>query len=99
MDAPREPESADEVLPEAPLVPLRAVLVPPSTKGHVSVARMTAHWFIVAQSRDLGAEPKPTMLMGMPLVLFRDGEGKAGALLDRCPHRNIPLSLGSVQEG
>jgi phenylpropionate dioxygenase-like ring-hydroxylating dioxygenase large terminal subunit len=32
----------------------------------------------------------------VPLVLFRDGSGRAGALLDRCPHRNVPLSLGRV---
>jgi phenylpropionate dioxygenase-like ring-hydroxylating dioxygenase large terminal subunit len=35
-------------------------------------------------------------LLGVPLVLFRDGSGLAGALLDRCPHRNVPLSLGRV---
>ena len=35
----------------------------------------------------------------MPLVLFRDGEGRPGALLDRCPHRNVPLSAGEVAEG
>jgi len=104
MDAPRDvDEFEDEVerpkLPEAPLVPIRSVLVPPATKGHLSVARMTAAWFIVAQSHELGRAPMPTMLMGMPLVLFRDGEGKAGALLDRCPHRNVPLSLGSIEEG
>ncbi len=28
------------------------------------------------------------------MVLFRDREGHAAALLDRCPHRNVPLSLG-----
>ncbi len=32
----------------------------------------------------------------MPLVLFRDSTGAVGALLDRCPHRNVPLSLGEV---
>ncbi len=32
----------------------------------------------------------------MPLVLFRDAGKKACALLDRCAHRNVPLSLGRV---
>lgn len=32
----------------------------------------------------------------MPLVLFRDSTGAVAALLDRCPHRNVPLSLGRV---
>jgi phenylpropionate dioxygenase-like ring-hydroxylating dioxygenase large terminal subunit len=29
-------------------------------------------------------------------VLFRDHAGKPGALLDRCPHRNLALARGSV---
>lgn len=33
----------------------------------------------------------------MPIVVFRNDGGEAGALLDRCPHRNVPLSLGKVQ--
>ena len=35
--------------------------------------------------------------MGLPFVLFRDAAGTAHALVDRCPHRNVPLSLGRVQ--
>jgi phenylpropionate dioxygenase-like ring-hydroxylating dioxygenase large terminal subunit len=34
-----------------------------------------------------------------PLVLFRDSSGKAKALEDRCPHRNVPLSLGTLEAG
>lgn len=36
------------------------------------------------------------VVAGVPLVLFRDSAGKAHALLDRCAHRNVPLSLGRV---
>jgi phenylpropionate dioxygenase-like ring-hydroxylating dioxygenase large terminal subunit len=32
------------------------------------------------------------------MVLFRDQHGTASALLDRCPHRNAPLSAGRVLE-
>jgi phenylpropionate dioxygenase-like ring-hydroxylating dioxygenase large terminal subunit len=113
MDAPREDDADERSLDEralreraaeeraiaASLVPISAVLAPPATRGHVSVARMAAHWFIVAQSHDLEGGPTATTLMGMPLVLFRDGDGKAGALLDRCPHRNVPLSLGAIEQG
>lgn len=35
--------------------------------------------------------------MDLPLVLFRDAAGTPHALVDRCPHRNVPLSLGRVQ--
>jgi phenylpropionate dioxygenase-like ring-hydroxylating dioxygenase large terminal subunit len=35
-------------------------------------------------------------VLGTPLVLFRSVGGAPAALLDRCPHRNVPLSLGRV---
>lgn len=94
---PSDPERVDASADA--LVPLRALLVPPAAKGHVSVARMAAHWYILAASTELGDAPIARTLMGMPLVLFRDGDGKPGALLDRCPHRNVPLSLGRVEQG
>jgi len=33
------------------------------------------------------------------LVLFRDAEGMVRALEDRCPHRGVPLSLGTCERG
>lgn len=35
----------------------------------------------------------------LPLVVFRDEHGQARALLDRCPHRGVPLSIGKVCRG
>lgn len=35
----------------------------------------------------------------MPVVLFRDADGRAAALPDRCPHRFAPLSQGRVHDG
>ena len=75
------------------------ILQPPQTKGHASVLRLARQWFIVATSGELSRKPIGRTLQGTPLVLFRDGEGKAGALLDRCPHRNVPLSSGDIVEG
>jgi phenylpropionate dioxygenase-like ring-hydroxylating dioxygenase large terminal subunit len=37
--------------------------------------------------------------MGSPLVAFRGGDGRASVLVDRCPHRNAPLSAGRVRAG
>ncbi|MBM3458425.1 MAG: aromatic ring-hydroxylating dioxygenase subunit alpha, partial [Armatimonadetes bacterium] len=37
--------------------------------------------------------------LGLPLVLFRDDQGRAAALPDRCAHRSAPLSRGRVQQG
>jgi phenylpropionate dioxygenase-like ring-hydroxylating dioxygenase large terminal subunit len=61
--------------------------------------RARKHWYIVAQSGELGEKPISRTLFGAPMVLFRDARGQTGAFVDRCPHRNVPLSLGSVQDG
>jgi phenylpropionate dioxygenase-like ring-hydroxylating dioxygenase large terminal subunit len=37
---------------------------------------------------------RTAMLLGVPLVLGRDGEGRAFAVRDSCPHRGMPLSRG-----
>ena len=37
--------------------------------------------------------------MGRPLVVFRDRRGAPVVLVDRCPHRNVPLSEGRVHDG
>jgi phenylpropionate dioxygenase-like ring-hydroxylating dioxygenase large terminal subunit len=66
------------------------------TKGHASVVKLAHQWFPLLLSEELGRSPVAATLQETPLVLFRDGEGKAHALLDRCPHRNVPLSLGKV---
>ncbi len=66
---------------------------------NVSVVRLPQSWFILCTSRELGRKPLARTLQGTPLVLFRTVEGKPAALADRCPHRNVPLSLGRVVEG
>ncbi len=44
----------------------------------------------------LTANPQAVEIAGERLVLFRNGEGRWSALLDRCPHRGAALSLGRV---
>lgn len=73
-------------------------LIPPPTKGHLSVARLTNFWYVACRSRELGKGPLARTVLGIPMVLFRDASGLASALLDRCPHRNVPLSLGRMTE-
>ena len=65
--------------------------------GHWSVAFPRRWWYPACTSRELGRTPLPVTLMDLPFVLFRDDAGTAHALVDRCPHRNVPLSLGRVQ--
>lgn len=63
-----------------------------------SVAFPKRWWYPACQSSDLGpSKPHAITLMDTPLVLFRDASGVPHALLDRCPHRNVPLSLGRVR--
>ena len=71
-------------------------LVPPQVKNHVSVARLTHHWYVACRSAELKRKLLARRVLGIPLVLYRDASGAAHALLDRCPHRNVPLSLGHV---
>jgi phenylpropionate dioxygenase-like ring-hydroxylating dioxygenase large terminal subunit len=74
-------------------------LVPPPTKRHVSVARLARAWYVACRSNELGKRPIHRTVLGVPLVLFRTAGQRAAALLDRCPHRNAPLSLGRVVDG
>lgn len=53
-------------------------------------------WTPVLPVSEIGSVPVAIELAGEPLVLFRNAEGNIVALLDRCPHRSIPLSLGQV---
>jgi phenylpropionate dioxygenase-like ring-hydroxylating dioxygenase large terminal subunit len=58
------------------------------------------NWYVAALARQVtGKRPWSATVMEVPLVLFRDGEGRACALLDRCLHRNAPLSRGALFDG
>lgn len=71
------------------------ILTPPHTKPHVSVAKLTRFFYVACLSSELSSGPLGRVIAGVPIALFRSG-GRAAALIDRCPHRNVPLSLGRV---
>lgn len=71
--------------------------MPDGAKGHTSVARVADDWYIVCRSSALRQKPLAEKLLGTPITVFRNRAGEVGALLDRCPHRNVPLSLGKVR--
>lgn len=56
-------------------------------------------WFIACTSAQLGSAPLAVTVQHRPLVLFRARGGVVTALIDRCPHRNVPLSAGKVRAG
>lgn len=54
-------------------------------------------WYMGLLSKELKPQKMQTrVIMGEPIVFFRDTQGKARALRDICPHRGIPLSYGRV---
>jgi phenylpropionate dioxygenase-like ring-hydroxylating dioxygenase large terminal subunit len=65
----------------------------------ITFSALRRHWFPLCRSAELAHRPLSRSLLGAPLVLFRDANGRAAALADRCPHRNAPLSAGWVRGG
>ena len=56
-------------------------------------------WYIACTTRELRRRPVAVTVYETPMVLWRDAAGNACAGLDRCAHRNAPLSTGTVQDG
>lgn len=55
-------------------------------------------WYAAAWLADFGEEPLARRILGEDVVLFRDSAGAINALADLCPHRLVPLSMGTVTE-
>jgi len=60
------------------------------------VAAPTDQWYVAAFSREVGAVPLARRCLDLPIVLYRTEAGEPVALLDRCPHRGMPLSRGKL---
>ena len=56
------------------------------------------YWHPVALVSDAGATPKAVRALGEDLILFRDGQGRAGLVEARCCHRGTTLYYGHVEE-
>ncbi|WP_336971309.1 Rieske (2Fe-2S) protein [Sphingobium aromaticiconvertens] len=56
-------------------------------------------WWAVARSEEVTSKKPLSVDIGnQPVVLWRDNQGIARALEDRCPHRRAPLSLGCIRD-
>jgi phenylpropionate dioxygenase-like ring-hydroxylating dioxygenase large terminal subunit len=64
---------------------------------HRFIAHAPDEWYPLCRSERLRRNPLPATLFGVPIVLFRSAKGVPAVLVDRCPHRNVPLSLGKVR--
>ena len=56
-------------------------------------------WQAAAYSGEIGAGLLARTFLGENVILFRDVDGKAHALVDRCAHRCLPLSRGKLIDG
>ena len=54
-------------------------------------------WYVAALSKEVQDKPLARMLFNEAVVLYRTSDGKVGALEDRCCHRALPLSLGTLE--
>jgi phenylpropionate dioxygenase-like ring-hydroxylating dioxygenase large terminal subunit len=52
-------------------------------------------WYVAAFASEVGQGLLARTVLGQPVVMFRTGEGHVAALADRCPHRSVPLSMGT----
>ncbi|SFB38040.1 vanillate O-demethylase monooxygenase subunit [Pseudomonas sp. NFIX10] len=55
-------------------------------------------WYVAALAWELKDTPLARTLLGNPVVLFRCADGSVAALQDRCCHRALPLSNGTLEE-
>ncbi len=57
-------------------------------------------WYAAGWSHELkGTALLPRKILNEPVVLFRGPGGAAVALVDRCPHRFVPLHKGTLKDG
>jgi phenylpropionate dioxygenase-like ring-hydroxylating dioxygenase large terminal subunit len=68
----------------------------PSSDGQM----LRGFWYAPLCSGQLrGTKLLQAMLLGVPLVIGRDAQGRAFAMRDTCPHRGMPLSAGRMVDG
>jgi phenylpropionate dioxygenase-like ring-hydroxylating dioxygenase large terminal subunit len=57
-------------------------------------------WLPIAREAEVGTRPVAVVAGGVPLVVLRPAEGSEPiAFADRCPHRLVPLSAATVEDG
>jgi phenylpropionate dioxygenase-like ring-hydroxylating dioxygenase large terminal subunit len=58
---------------------------------------MRRYWHPVGLAADAGAVPRRVQVLGEELILFLDGQGRAGLLTPHCAHRGTSLYYGKVE--
>ncbi len=60
---------------------------------------LRTQWYAVTDATGVAGSPVAVTLLGERYVLWRRADGTVAAASDRCPHREAPLSDGSVSNG
>jgi phenylpropionate dioxygenase-like ring-hydroxylating dioxygenase large terminal subunit len=67
------------------------------TQMYKTSGLLVNHWYAVGQSKKFKPEvPVSVTVFEIPLVVWRMKEGSLTTILDRCNHRNAPLSKGKI---
>lgn len=54
-------------------------------------------WYVAAMASEVTDKPISRTICGVTIALYRTADGAPAALVDRCPHRFVPLSMGCVK--
>src|SRR5215471_7863914 len=54
------------------------------------------YWYVAAYDHEIGRRPLGRIILGEPIVFYRLEDGTPVALEDRCAHRHLPLSMGTL---
>jgi phenylpropionate dioxygenase-like ring-hydroxylating dioxygenase large terminal subunit len=54
-------------------------------------------WYVAGRTEDFGSRLTPLKLLGENIVFYRRADGTVAALEDACPHRKLPLSMGTLK--
>jgi phenylpropionate dioxygenase-like ring-hydroxylating dioxygenase large terminal subunit len=60
---------------------------------------LTTRWYVAAWPEQITRSFLPRTILDQPLLFYRQSNGTPVALMDRCPHRFAPLSLGRMLDG
>jgi phenylpropionate dioxygenase-like ring-hydroxylating dioxygenase large terminal subunit len=72
-------------------------VVEPQKRMYETSGLLVNSWYAAGLSASFKADkPQRVEIFEIPLVIWRDADGKVSALLDKCNHRNAPLSEGRI---
>lgn len=55
-------------------------------------------WYVAGWSHELTQTLRSVTVLGEKIVMYRSSTGRIAALEDACPHRKLPLSMGTLRD-